>query len=53
MTLSKVLRDLHFSLNQPLKLGDDLYIGMLENINKTYKYVDYFIFQLVFISPVT
>jgi hypothetical protein len=29
--LSKALRDLRFSLNQPLKSVDDQYIGILEN----------------------
>ena len=33
--ISKVLRDLRFSLHQPLKSADNWYIGMLKNIIKT------------------
>jgi hypothetical protein len=43
--ISKILRDLHFSLNQPLKSADDWYIGILKNIIKTYEYVDFFFFS--------
>jgi hypothetical protein len=32
--VSNVLHDLHFSLNQPPKLADDLYTGILKNIIK-------------------
>jgi hypothetical protein len=28
-------------------------LEILKNINKTYKYVDYFVFQLLLIFPVT
>jgi hypothetical protein len=35
--LIKGLRDLRFSLNQLLKSADDWCIGLLKNINKTYK----------------
>jgi hypothetical protein len=48
-----VLHDLHFSLNQPLKLVGDWYIAVLKNVIKTYKYVDIVLFQLVLIFPVT
>jgi hypothetical protein len=40
--LSKVVRDLRFNLNQPMKSADDWYSGSLEGIIKTYKYVDFF-----------
>jgi hypothetical protein len=36
-----------------MKLADGNYIGILDNINKTYKYVDYFPFQLILIFHVT
>jgi hypothetical protein len=32
--ISKVLYDLHFSLNQPRKSADDYYIGIFKNIIK-------------------
>lgn len=31
----KVLRDYRYSLNQPLELTDDYYIGVLKNIRKS------------------
>jgi hypothetical protein len=52
MMLSKFLRDLRFSLNQPLKLADDWYTGILKHINKTYKHVDYILCQVVLIFTV-
>jgi hypothetical protein len=52
-TLPKVLHDLCFSLNEPLQLASDQYTGILSNINETYKYVEYFLFHLVLIFPVT
>jgi hypothetical protein len=50
--LSKVLRDLLLSLNQPLKSADKYCIGILNNASKTYNYVDCFVFQLVLMYPV-
>jgi hypothetical protein len=40
----KVLRNLPFSRNQPLKSADDYYIGILKNIIKTYEYVNILFF---------
>jgi hypothetical protein len=51
--LSKGLRDFPFSLHEPLKSADDWYIGILKNVIKTYKIVDYFFLQLVLIFLVT
>jgi hypothetical protein len=42
--ISTVLRDLRFSLNQPWKVADDWYIGILKNIIRTYEYVGIFPF---------
>jgi hypothetical protein len=48
--ISKVVRDLRFSLNQPWKSADDWYIGLLKNTIKIYEYVDtFFLFLLVLI----
>jgi hypothetical protein len=44
MKISKVLRDLRFSINQPPKSADDWYIGILKNIIKSYEYVDFCLF---------
>jgi hypothetical protein len=33
-----------FRLNQPLKSANDYYTGILKNISKTYKHVDFFLF---------
>jgi hypothetical protein len=41
--MSKVIRDLSISLNQPLKSADDRYTGILKNIINTY--VDFFFFS--------
>ena len=40
---SKILCDLCFSPNQPLKSGDDQCTGILKNIIKTYEYGDFFL----------
>jgi hypothetical protein len=42
LTISKVVSDLRFSLNQPWKSADDCYIGLLKNTIKIYEYVDTF-----------
>jgi hypothetical protein len=38
--ISKVSRDLRFTLNQAVKSADGWYIGMLQNIIRTYEYVN-------------
>jgi hypothetical protein len=53
MMISKVLRDLCFSLKQLLKLDDDWYNGILEKYNKNVRICRCFSFQLVLIFPVT
>jgi hypothetical protein len=43
--LLKAVRNLRFSLNQPLKSADDWYIGILKNVITVYSYVDFFVLQ--------
>jgi hypothetical protein len=51
--ISKTLRDLRSSLNQPLKSTDECYIGILQNRTQTYEYVDFFFpFWLILIFSV-
>ena len=40
--ISNILHDLRFSLNEPLQSADKCYIGILQNVIKTYEYVDFF-----------
>jgi hypothetical protein len=46
--ISKVLRNLRFSLNQPLKSVVDKYFGILKNVIKTCECVDFLFFKLKF-----
>jgi hypothetical protein len=51
--VSKALRDLSINLNQPLKLADARYVGIIKTDLETYKYADCFPFYLALIFPVT
>ena len=46
--ISKVLRDLHFILNQPLKSADNYYSGILKNMIQIHEFVDFsFLVRLI------
>jgi hypothetical protein len=49
--ISKDLRVLRSSLDQPLKSADGRYIGILNNVIKTEEYIDIMPFSLIFNSP--
>ena len=40
--ISNILHDLRFSLNQSLKSADKWYIEILQNVIKTYEYLEFF-----------
>jgi len=42
--ISNILHDLRFSLNEPLQSADKWYFGILQNVIKTYEYVDFLFF---------
>lgn len=51
--ISKVLRDIHCTLNQPLISVDDRYTGILKKYNKNLRICRFFLCQLVLTFPVT
>jgi hypothetical protein len=51
--ISKALRELLVSLNEPLKLAEDWFSGILEIIIKTYKFVEFLFPFTGLISPLT